>query len=130
MARSFNWEEDIMTKLHKAALIRSYRTFLWALVGLIPAGATFNFVNGVDWVVLGLTILGMICTALVTAVITFLHCIIAGLPEVFDDDFNESELMIREIENSLTDKELGIDCGDCPKSDIECNEQCKESEVE
>lgn len=115
-----------MSKLHKSALIRAYRTFLQALVGLIPAGFTVNFVNGVDWVVLRLTILGMICTALITAVVTFLHCVIGGLPEVMDDDFNESELMIREIENSLTDKELGIDCGDCPRSDIEYNEQCKE----
>lgn len=90
-----------MKSLHKAAMIRAYRTFLQALLGLIPMGVTVDLTVGIDWKMIGLTILSMICTALITGCISFIQAIITGLPEVDDDEYIESVLEEYENMNGL-----------------------------
>lgn len=97
-----------MKKLHKAALIRAYRCALNTLLALIPAGFSVNFVAGIDWQVVLLTIAGMVCTAAIAGCIAFIRAVASGLPEVYDDAFDEDELALHELQNSLTDEELGI----------------------
>lgn len=97
-----------MTALHKAALIRAYRTFLQTVLSLIPAGLTVNFVNGVDWVMIGLIVLGMICTSLIAGVISFLQSVIGGLPEA-DLDGDYDEMVKAEINNSLIMDEIEVE---------------------
>lgn len=90
-----------METLHKAALIRAYRTFLQTLGSTIPAGITVNFVAGIDVEVILLTILGMVCTAAIAGCSAFIMGVAAGLPEVMDDEYDELELYFRENENGL-----------------------------
>lgn len=97
-----------MAKLHKAALIRAYRCALNSLLALIPAGFSVNFVAGIDWQVVLLTIAGMVATAAISGCIAFIRAVVDGLPEVLDDEYKEYDLMRYELQNSLTDEELGI----------------------
>lgn len=97
-----------MTALHKAALIRAYRTFLQTILSLIPAGLTVNFVSGIDWVMVALSVLGMICTGLIAGVISFLQAIIGGLPEA-DLEGTYDEMVKAEINNSLIMDEIEVE---------------------
>lgn len=90
-----------MKKLHKAALIRAYRCALNTLLGTIPAGLSVNFVAGIDWQVILLTIAGMVCTAMITGCIAFIRAIVTGLPEVYDDEFDLEVLEEYENMNGL-----------------------------
>lgn len=98
-----------MKKLHKAALIRAYRTFLQSLGGAATVGIAVDFTTEFNWKLAGLTILGIITTALISGCFSFVQSVANGLPEVYDDAFDEDELALHELQNSLTDEELGIE---------------------
>lgn len=66
-----------MKAFWKATLIRCIRTFLTTILGVWTAD---TLITEIDW-------RGMLLTAFSTTVYIFIVCIVAGLPEVKNDEY-------------------------------------------